>query len=109
MSGDFANIIKAGTFEGDLFTQADMMVQKTIEKNLRKVYPYIRIVGEEDKTHEMYKMVKSTVDPSTLKEDIVNCSDLRHTFQLRKEKLKAYFDTPYGHGTLDEEEALYFN
>lgn len=87
-----------------------MMVQKTIEKNLRQVYPYIKIVGEEDKTHEMYKLVKSTVDPSTLQCDIVKHQDLRHLFNLRKEKLKAFInESPCGYGILDEEEALYFD
>jgi len=46
-------------------------VQKTIEKNLKEIYPYIKIVGEEDSTGEAYKNVLPTLHPDMLHKDII--------------------------------------
>lgn len=47
-SGDLKIVAKENIGFNDLFTIADTTIQRTIEYNLKSLYPYIKIVGEED-------------------------------------------------------------
>lgn len=38
----------------DYFTNADTLIQKTVVSNLRELYPYMKIVGEEDENNESF-------------------------------------------------------
>lgn len=93
----------------DGFTIADTTIQKTIEHNLRQLYPYVTIVGEEE--NENIADIKPTIEPDQLDRHLVSQTILADSYRKRKEKLKAYLDTEYGSGTgtLNEEEALIYN
>ena len=51
-------------------TEADLRVQKTLEVNLRAIYPTLRLHGEESK--ESIADKKSAVDPSQVTSEIKN-------------------------------------
>jgi 3'(2'), 5'-bisphosphate nucleotidase len=46
--------------EDDLFTIADVTVQKTIIYNLQQLYPTLKIIGEEEDT-DLYNSVEPTI------------------------------------------------
>lgn len=54
----------------DGVTVADTTVQKTIEYNLKELYPYVKIVGEEDL--EDLKEVRPTIMPDQLNRHIIS-------------------------------------
>jgi len=45
----------------DLFTIADVTVQRTIEHNIKQLFPYVNIVSEEDNEHT--KHIRPTLEP----------------------------------------------
>lgn len=91
----------------DLFTVADITVQKTIEYNIRELFPHVNIVSEEDSDN--LKDISPTLTPDRLHLDLVSEKMLQNSFRKRKEALKKYVNSEHGLGTVDEEEALVFN
>lgn len=90
----------------DLFTVADVSIQKTIEYNIKHFFPYVNIVSEEDS--ENTKDIEPTLRPDQIYKDLVSEKMLVSSFRKRKEQLKRYIDSEHGLGTDYEEEALNF-
>jgi len=68
-------------------TIADLKVQRTIEYNLKKIYPGLDIQGEEDPS--TYSMYDPVVEPSSLHRDLIK-QDLLNSYQ---DKRKEYLET----------------
>ena len=94
----------------DLFTIADVQIQKTIEHNLKSLYPYAKIIGEEDEQYLdglLPELQPDEIDLGMIKERI-----LADFFRARKEELKKYKDQEFvgkDYVNLIEEEALQCN
>lgn len=105
-SGAYGSTGKEAVGFDDLFTIADVTVQKTIEHNIKQLFPYVNIVSEEDNEHTQH--IKPTLEPDQLARDLVSEKMLHTSFRKRRESLKRYLDSEHGLGTLVEEEALNF-
>ena len=68
-SGNYGEKCKENIGFEDVFTIADITIQKTIEYNLKELYPYITIVGEEDAVN--IKDIVPTLQPDQLHKNIV--------------------------------------
>ncbi len=98
-SGNYGSNRKETTDIGldDLFTVADITVQKNIEFNIKELFPHVSIVSEEDPVNT--KHIKPTLMPDQISLNTVSESMLVNAFRGRREKLKAYIDSEHGHGT----------
>jgi fructose-1,6-bisphosphatase/inositol monophosphatase family enzyme len=47
--------LQPGQAVSDVFTEADIRIQKTIEYNLKMLYPRAKIIGEEDALDKNYE------------------------------------------------------
>jgi len=60
-SGAYGSTSKSAAGFDDLFTIADVTVQKTIEYNIKQLFPYVNIVSEEDNANTHH--IKPTLLP----------------------------------------------
>ena len=107
-SGQYKSQGKASNDMGldDVFTIADITVQKTIEYNIKQLFPYVNIISEEDSKNT--ESIKPTLQPDELVMDIVSEQMLADSFRKRKSSLTRYIHSENGLGTDIEEEALHF-
>jgi fructose-1,6-bisphosphatase/inositol monophosphatase family enzyme len=54
----------------DLFTIADVSIQKTIEYNLKQLFPYAKVIGEEDM--ENLEGIEPSLQPDEIIKDLVH-------------------------------------
>jgi len=73
--------------KNDVFTEADTVIQKTIEINLRQLYPRAKIIGEEGD-------LTSSVQPFLMKEKrdkpLISQKMLFENFGIHKEEYYKY-------------------
>lgn len=107
-SGQYKSKDKASSDVGldDVFTIADITVQKTIEYNIKQLFPYVNIISEEDAVNT--ESIKPTLQPDQIVKDIVCEQMLADSFRKRKDSLTRYIHSEHGLGTDIEEEALQF-
>lgn len=84
-SGVYGGASKKTTDVGleDLFTVADITIQKNIEHTIKHLFPYVNIVSEEDSANTAH--IKPTLHPDQLSLSLVSESMLSKAFRSRKE------------------------
>lgn len=55
-----------GQAASDVFTEADIRIQKTIEYNLKMLYPRAKIIGEEDDSDKSYEVENPYIQPDQI-------------------------------------------
>jgi 3'-phosphoadenosine 5'-phosphosulfate (PAPS) 3'-phosphatase len=77
---------KTSAYGEDMFTIADVTIQKTIESIFKEFYPYMTIVGEEDVNSELYRNLETCVNPENINKGLISHKLLRNSYKLRKER-----------------------
>ena len=88
--------------KNDLYTNADIAIQKLLTTNLKRLYPHLKIVGEEDAlmdTVDIDKEIEELGMPDVESFNIrkfLRTKVLQQHFQERQERIKRYNDLGCG-------------